>query len=219
MITENVKRITTTISEAALRAGRDPLSIELVAVTKFHPLEQILPLHGLGIKSIGESRIQELQSKFDPLQNRFKIHFIGHLQTNKAKMAVAMADLIHSVDSVKLASAVNIAAAAAGKTQNILLQVNCSNEEQKGGIHPSDFEKVLAEVSTFKNLKIEGLMTMAALTEDREAIRESFSLLRTLRDKTGLRHLSMGMSHDFDIAIEEGATLVRIGSAIFEGIS
>ena len=225
-IETNYLHIKECIAASVLKSERAVNSVEVVAVTKFHPPEHILPLESLGVKSIGESKIQELQGKFDKLSKIFKIHFIGHLQTNKAKQAVSMADLIHSVDSERLALAINNAAASVQKKQEILLQVNCSNEDQKGGISPSEFENVLIRVSKLANIKIIGLMTMAALTDDKAAVRASFRLLRSLRDKGAslqisgvtLNHLSMGMSHDYNIAVEEGATLVRIGSALFEGI-
>jgi pyridoxal phosphate enzyme (YggS family) len=224
---KNVSSVREAATVAALRCGRSVSSIEIIAVTKFHPVEHILPLKTMGIISIGESRVQELQEKFEELGDVFKIHFIGHLQTNKAKQAVAMADLIHSIDSERLAIAVNNAAAALQKKQDILLQVNCSNEDQKGGVAPSEFEAVLKRVAQFANLRIVGLMTMAALTDDATAVRKAFHLLHELREKgrsmnlpgVDLVHLSMGMSNDFEIAIEEGATMIRVGSALFEGLS
>jgi pyridoxal phosphate enzyme (YggS family) len=226
IIKANCARVFGDIATTSRKSGREGRDITLVAVTKFHPVDQILPLAACGINAIGESRIQELQGKFDSLYGKYKIHFIGHLQTNKAKLAVKMADLIHSVDSEKLAAAVNSAALSIGKVQEILLQVNCSNEIQKGGIEPANFSSVLHSVSGMKGLKVKGLMTMAALTEDRDEIRSSFRLLKEIRDNAlsnlpdgvELSELSMGMSHDFDIAIEEGATMVRIGSALFSGV-
>ncbi len=210
---------------------RLPQGVELVAVTKFHSVEQILPLQRVGICCIGESRIQELEKKYDQLKDIFKIHFIGHLQTNKAKQAVRMADLIHSVDSVKLANVINKEAQNIGKVQKILLQINCSREPQKGGIDPDMLLPELSQYAEMKNLQVIGLMTMAALVEDEMAVRMAFRLLKELRDSAAekaiyhslsnitMKHLSMGMSGDFHIAVEEGATMVRIGSALFRGIS
>jgi len=222
-----VLHVQASIAQAAQQAGRNPSDITLVAVTKFHSTEEILKLQKHGITRIAESRIQELQEKYDALHTHYEIHFIGHLQTNKAKQAVRMASLIHSVDSERLLLAIESEAQKLSKQQAILLQVNTSGESQKGGMAPEALPSMLEKASRLSHVKVQGLMTMAMQTDDPESARCCFRELARLRDnahklsipRISLDHLSMGMSGDYIPAIQEGATLVRIGSALFEGDS
>ena len=189
-----------------------PGHVRLIGVSKNVPPERIDQALAAGISIFGENKIQEAKAKIPLVSSRARWHFIGHLQTNKARDAVALFDLIHSVDSVKLAGELNKCAAAAGKTQRVLLEVNVGGEASKFGFAPEDLPAALAAINQLPRLQVEGLMTVAPLVGDP---RPHFRRLRELRDAAGLRELSMGMSHDFAIAIEEGATLVRIGTAIF----
>lgn len=192
--------------------ARIPDAVTLVAVTKTVPPERVDAALAAGISVFGESKIQEAKAKIPLVSSRARWHFIGHLQSNKARDAVELFELIHSVDSVKLAGELNKWADRAGKTQPILLEVNVSGEASKFGIRPEDLPATLAEIQKFPRLEVRGLMTVPPLGKDP---RPYFRQLRQLRDQTGLRELSMGMSHDFETAIQEGATLVRIGTAIF----
>lgn len=192
--------------------ARIPAHVTLVAVTKTVPPERVDAALQAGVTVFGENKIQEAKAKIPQVSSRARWHFIGHLQSNKARDAVELFELIHSVDSVKLAGELDKWADRAGKTQPILLEVNVSGEASKFGISPADLPAVLAGIQQFPRLEVRGLMTMPPLKKDP---RPFFRQLRQLRDETGLKELSMGMSHDYEIAIEEGATLVRIGAAIF----
>jgi pyridoxal phosphate enzyme (YggS family) len=192
--------------------ARVPDGVTLVAVTKTVPPERVDAALNAGIAVFGENKIQEAKAKIPLVSSRARWHFIGHLQSNKARDAVELFELIHSVDSVKLAGELDKWAERAGKTQPILLEVNVSGEASKFGIKPEDLPATLAEIQKSPRLEVRGLMTMPPLGKDP---RPFFRQLRRLRDDTGLRELSMGMSHDYEIAIEEGATIVRIGTAIF----
>lgn len=192
--------------------ARIPAHVTLVAVTKTVPPEHVDDALNAGITIFGENKIQEAKAKIPLVSSRARWHFIGHLQSNKARDAVELFELIHSVDSVKLAGELNKCADRAGKTQPILLEVNVSGEASKFGIKPQDLPATLAEIQKLSRLEVRGLMTVPPLKKDP---RPYFRQLRQLRDETGLRELSMGMSHDFEIAIEEGATIVRVGTAIF----
>ena len=163
----------------------------------------------------GESKVQEAKAKIPLVSGRAHWHMIGHLQTNKARDAVALFDVIHSVDSVKLAEEVHTWAERAGKTQAILLEVNVSGEASKFGLKPEDLKSTVAEINRLPRLDVQGLMTLAPFVEETEKARPYFRRLRELGEALGLRELSMGMTHDFEVAIEEGATMVRIGTAIF----
>lgn len=191
---------------------RVPDHVTLVAVTKTVPPEHVDAALAAGITVFGENKIQEAKAKIPLVSSRAHWHFIGHLQTNKARDAVELFELIHSVDSVKLAGELSKWADRAGKTQPILLEVNVAGEASKFGIKPEDLPAALAQVQQLPRLEVRGLMTVPPFVEE---VRPYFRRLRELRDATGLRELSMGMSHDFEIAIEEGATMVRIGTGIF----
>ncbi len=214
-VAHNVERICERIRVAALRAGRQPEEITLVAVSKTIEPERIEAAIAVGQTLFGESKVQEARAKIPLISQRARWHLLGHLQTNKAREAVALFALIHSVDSIKLAVELNKWAERAGKVQAILLEVNTSGEASKFGLKPEDLGAALSEMNKLPRLDVQGLMTIAPFFEAAEKTRPYFRRLRELRDETGLRELSMGMTHDFEVAIEEGATMVRIGTAIF----
>ena len=203
------------IQAAAMRTNRKPEDVTLIAVSKRVEPERIEAALMEGQTLFGESKVQEAKAKIPLVSNRAHWHMIGHLQSNKASDAVALFELIHSVDSVKLAVELNKWAERAGKTQAILLEINVSEEASKFGLRPEDLDAALRDINHLPRLEVQGLMTIAPLRDDIEEVRPYFRRLRELRDGSGLRELSMGMTHDFEIAIEEGATMVRIGAAIF----
>lgn len=203
-----------------------PSSTKLVAVSKFHPKEAILEAYQGGQRIFGESKVQELTDKFEQLPKDIQWHFIGHLQTNKIKYIVPFVDLIHGVDSYKLLQAINKEAAKQDRTVDILLQIHIAREESKFGFSAQECREMLesGEWKTCSHLRIRGLMGMATFTDDQDCIRKEFRSLATLykelksryfTDKAFFDQLSMGMSDDYHIAIEEGSTLIRIGSSIF----
>jgi hypothetical protein len=200
---------------ACEEAGRSPDEVTLVAISKTVDADVIEAAFNAGLRHFGESRVQEAASKIEQLR-RFKPdivwHMVGHLQTNKAKTAASIFDIIHSVDSLKLAETLNN---SSRKKLRVLIQVNIADEATKGGFALSEVNEAVRQIGRLPNLEIEGLMTIAPLVSDTEEVRPVFRQLRQLRDALGLRHLSMGMTDDFEVAIEEGATLVRIGRAIF----
>lgn len=209
------------ISAAAARSGRKASEIELVAVSKYQLGSRIREVMEEGLTLFGESRIQEAASKIPLLPAKLHWHFIGHLQSNKIRKALPLFELFHSVDSLDLALAMNRIAEEMGRFPRVLLEVNVSGEASKHGFSPISLKSSLDQLLRLSRLQVEGFMTMAPLTKDPETTRPYFAQLRELRDEAAhefgipLSSLSMGMSHDFEIAIEEGATLVRIGSAIF----
>lgn len=212
------------IKRAALACGRDPETIRLVAVSKTIPANVVEEAIKAGVKILGENYIQEARKKIDVLSSSpVSWHFIGHLQTNKAKYAVRLFDLVHSVDSLKLARELNKQAKKISKIQDILIQVNISMESTKSGIYEQDVPGLIKDISQLENLSIKGLMTMPPFFNEPEKVRPYFAALHQLRDqikKESIPHvnmddLSMGMTGDFEAAIQEGANLVRIGTAIF----
>lgn len=212
------------IYNVASVCGRDPDSVQLVAVSKTMPADVVLEAIQAGVTVLGENYIQETREKFKELSTHpVSWHFIGHLQSNKAKYAVRLFDLIHSVDSVKLARELDKYAKKVDKVQDILIQVNISEEKTKSGTSVGSTVDLVKKISQFPNISIKGLMTMPPYYNDPENARPFFVSLRKLRDaveaenvpNTSMDHLSMGMTGDFETAIEEGATLVRIGTAIF----
>ena len=221
MIAENIKHLRERIVAKCLEFKRNPQEIRLIAVSKFFGVYAISEANRLGITDFGENKAQELRDKYEILGDNITWHFIGTLQRNKVKYAVKAASFIHSVDSSMLADEINNHAQKLNKVQKILLEVKTSFEETKSGL--SNYTEVLELVnhcSTLSNIELVGLMTMAPFTDDESIIRKSFSDLRKLKDeinKNGfdLSELSMGMTNDYEIAIEEGATMLRIGSAIF----
>jgi len=224
-IRENLAAVREKIEAAAVRAGRDPRGIKVVAVTKTVALPEIIDVVKAGARFLGENRVQEAQQKI--LNSEFRIpnfkiewHLIGHLQKNKAKYAVRLFDLIHTIDSVELAEEVNKQAEKAGKVQRVLAQVKLSEETAKHGAPEKGLTELLDRISKMNHLELEGLMTMPPYFEDAEKARPYFRRLRELKNNAvasglNLNELSMGMSHDFEVAIGEGATMVRIGTAIF----
>jgi pyridoxal phosphate enzyme (YggS family) len=210
---------------AAQVAGRSPESVKLVGVTKNVGADRLREAFGLGIHDFAENRVQEWDSKVEVLKDLSpRWHFIGHLQTNKVKRVVGEFVLIHSVDSWRLAEALDVEARAKGVVQAILLQVNTSGEPSKFGLAPAELEAMLLRITQeLPGIKVNGLMTMAPYTEDPESVRPCFKRLRELRDESAnylpdnarLEHLSMGMSRDYAVAVEEGATLIRVGSGLF----
>jgi pyridoxal phosphate enzyme (YggS family) len=221
---QRLEHIKERIRQAAKSCNRNPDSIRLVAVSKTVPAETVKEAIEAGATILGENYVQDAREKFDALVHYpVSWHFIGHLQSNKAKYAVRLFDLIHSVDSLKLARALNKEAKKVDKIQPILVQVNISGEDTKSGISAEDAPGLISEISHLKNLSIEGLMTMPPYFYQPEKVRPYFAALRELRDQmkkqslpsVSLEELSMGMTGDFEAAIEEGATLVRIGTAIF----
>jgi len=223
-VKKRLEDIATRIREAAERAGRRGESIRLVAVSKTMGTDIMRTAAEAGATIFGENFIQETRTKISALSSYpISWHFIGHLQTKKSKIAVDLFDLIHSVDSLKLARALNKHAGNIGKIQKILIQVNIANEPTKYGVAASEAAGLAQEISGLENLSVRGLMTMPPLFDDPEKARPYFSALRELRDRiedeklanVSMAELSMGMSGDFEVAIAEGATLVRIGTAVF----
>jgi pyridoxal phosphate enzyme (YggS family) len=222
-IAENVARVKERIAEAALRTGRSPRLVKLVGVTKTVDLPRVELAVQAGLEIIGENYVQEAREKLSRFQGRVHCHFIGRLQSNKAKYAVQLFDLIHTVDSLTLAQKVHRRAQALGRVVPVLIQVNVAAEETKAGVRPEEALALVGEAANLRNLRICGLMTMPPYCSDPERVRPYFRRLRELRDEiaaTGLSgvemaELSMGMSGDFEVAVEEGATLVRVGTAIF----
>ena len=206
-IAENIRSIRATL----------PAGVELVCVSKYFPVEAVREAYEAGERVFGESRVQELALKADALPKDIKWHFIGHLQTNKVKQVVGVADLIESVDSVHLLDAIERVAAEKDIIQKCLVEVHVAQEESKTGFSPHDFALLMRQTdwSRYGHVRICGLMGMASNTDDTERIKADFKLLKTLADLSGLRVVSMGMSGDYRIAIEQGSTMVRIGSAIF----
>ena len=212
------------IKKAAINCGRKPDTVHLVAVSKTMPENTVREAITAGVNILGENYIQEARDKINALSScPVSWHFIGHLQSNKAKYAVQLFDMIHTVDSLKLAHELNKQAKKINKIQQILIQVNISMESTKSGIHEEGAQKLIKEISLFENLSIKGLMTMPPFFNNPEKARPYFSALRDLRDKIrnkaikniNMQELSMGMTGDFEVAIKEGATLVRVGTAIF----
>ena len=222
-VKDNLVLVKEKIAAAAVKSGRRPEDICLVAVTKTIPLVQIEAAAAAGIKHIGESRIQEAKAKADDNFSELTWHLIGHLQRNKAKLALEIFDLIHSLDSLRLAHALQRRAEELDRTVDCLLQVNVAGEQSKYGILPDQLPSLLRELSSLSRLKVRGLMTIAPYAKDPEQVRPVFRSLRQLAcdmrrsrlPRISLDELSMGMSADFEVAIEEGATLVRVGTAIF----
>ena len=216
MVRENLAHVKRRIEEAARRAGRDPNSVRLIAVTKEAEIEQVREALEAGAMDIGENRVKDALSKKNVLNSHVVTwHMIGHLQSNKAKDAVRIFSFIHSIDSVKLLHIISKEAKKTEKVQNILVEVNTSGEGTKFGIKPDSLAGFLEEAKHLSHINVLGLMTMAPFTDNSEKTRPCFKKLKELADKYKLKELSMGMTQDFEVAIEEGATMVRVGSAIF----
>ena len=214
-IENNVRDVEQRIVRACERVGRSPDEVTLIAVTKTIDVPAIEAAFDAGVRHFGENRVQEAKPKIEQLErlgSSLTWHMVGHLQTNKAKTAVDIFDIIHSVDSLRLAEILN---GHSPKKLSVLIQVNVSAEMTKSGFPLSEVDDAVKRLGELNNLEIEGLTTIAPLVRDAEEVRPVFRQLRELRDALGLKHLSMGMTDDFEVAIEEGATLVRIGRAIF----
>ncbi len=222
-IADNLKTVTDRIAFAAKRAGRDPSSVRLIVVTKTVDVESIRHAVAAGAAVLGENRVQEAREKIEKLGRMARWHLIGHLQTNKAKYAVKLFDLIHSVDNLELAKELDKQAAKIGKVQNILIEVSIAGEAAKAGVAMQDVTTLVREAAKFKNISIKGLMTVPPYSENPEDARPFFRKLRELAETilkenipgVSMNELSMGMSGDFEVAVEEGATMVRVGTAIF----
>ena len=222
-IQNNLEIINEKIKKAALKVNRKPEKIKLVAVTKTATAEQIKEAINAGVKIIGENRVQDAKEKYQILTADIEWHLIGHLQTNKAKYAVEIFNCIHSVDSIKLAQEIDKRSKQFRKIMDVLVEVNVSGEKSKYGIKPEEVEPFLKEISEFPRIKVRGLMTIAPIVEDKEEVRPYFRKLRELYkeikskniENVKMNWLSMGMTEDFEIAIEEGANMVRIGRGIF----
>jgi len=220
-IVTNLARVQERIAEAAEKSGRSPDDIELVAVSKTHPAEKVQAAAEAGQVLFGESRVQEARVKIPLLPSRLRWHFIGHLQKNKIRHALPLFELFHGIDSLALAQDLQRIADEDGMSPRVLLQVNVAGEASKHGFAPQALRRELEALLSLGRLTIEGLMTIPPLAPEAEAARRHFVALRELRNQleadcdVRLPQLSMGMSDDFPVAIEEGATLVRVGSAIF----
>jgi pyridoxal phosphate enzyme (YggS family) len=219
-IQERLAAVRRRIETAAARSGRPSSAVTLVAVCKTMPAAAIREAVSAGVKILGENRVQEAREKIEALPGAAEWHLIGHLQTNKAKLAVGLFDCIHSLDSVRLAQELGRHAEEAGRRLRCLVEVNVGEETQKSGAAAAEVRPLLEAARRLPQLSIQGLMTIPPFLPDSESVRPFFRRLRDLRDRLEsegwtLPDLSMGMSHDFEVAIEEGATLVRIGTAIF----
>lgn len=228
VIFQRIEQIRSRIRQAALRVGRDPSQVQLIAVTKDVPIEIIREAISLGVRHIGENRVQEALVKRRDLERSKEMrsslspslqwHLIGHLQTNKVRDAVEIFDWIHSVDSLRLAEKIAQESQRRGKVMPIMIEVNVSGEATKYGVKPDELEPLIEQIKKIPDLKLEGLMTMAPFVSDPEKARPYFREFAKLRNRGQppiLKHLSMGMSQDFEVAVEEGATWVRVGTAIF----
>ena len=214
-VAEQLTRVRERMAEACRRAGRSPDEVTLVGVSKGMPAQAVAEAYAAGLQDMGENRVQEAADKIEALAAqgvRPRWHLVGHLQTNKAKTVTGLFAILHSVDSVRLAQALS---RRAREPLPILLEVNVAQEASKFGFTPQEVASALRSIVDLPNLDVRGLMTVAPQTDQPESVRPVFQRLRKLRDELGLRELSMGMTNDFEVAIEEGATMVRVGRAIF----
>lgn len=223
MILENIKQVEENIIKSCEKVGRDPKEVTLIAVSKTKPytaIEEALPS---GVLDYGENKVQELTEKYEILPKNIRWHMIGHLQRNKVKYLVGKVELIHSVDSLRLANQIETEFAKKNEIANILIEVNMANEESKFGITSETTEQLVREISKLEHVRIKGLMTIAPYTDNPETNREYFRNMKKLSvditekniDNVSMNVLSMGMTGDYQVAIEEGATMVRVGTGIF----
>ena len=221
-IRRNLDEIRARMAAAAEHSGRAPEAVTLVCVTKNRSLDEIQAALDAGVPIVAENRVQEAAQKIPALPHTVAWHLVGHLQRNKVKQAIELFDMIHSVDSLRLAEEIEKRAAAAQEIVPVLVEVNVAAEASKFGVTPEEASDLAATMNTMPNVDLAGLMTMAPFVDDAEEVRPVFRALRELRDRIRqehgleLPHLSMGMTQDYEVAIEEGATMVRIGSAIFQ---
>lgn len=222
-IVENYQNVENRVAAACARAGRARSEVTLIAVSKTKPIEDIQALIDYGVTNFGENKVQEMCAKEEVITEALSWHMIGHLQRNKVKYLMGKTCLIHSVDSLRLAQEIQKEAAKVGIVCPVLMEINIGNEESKGGIGIDEAETLARQIAELPNLKLKGLMCIAPFVDDAEENREHFKKMREKRDElaalaipgTEIRELSMGMTGDFEVAIEEGATLVRVGTAIF----
>lgn len=214
-IRHNLIGVQRAITEACKRAGRSRDEVQLIAVSKTVEIEGIRAVISEGVRTLGENRVQEARHKIEILGQLAVWHLIGHLQTNKAKDAIRLFDWVHSLDRIELAKELDRRAIAARRTINVLIEVNIGEEPQKSGVRPEEVKPLLDAAMGLQGIRIRGLMAIPPIALNAEQARPYFRRLRELRDEAGLEHLSMGMSSDFEVAIEEGATMVRLGTAIF----
>lgn len=223
MVTENLKEVEKNIMEACKKSGRDRNEVTLIAVSKTKPISMIEEAYETGIREFGENKPQELRDKYQELPKDIHWHMIGHLQRNKVKYVVGNASLIHSVESIRLAEAINQEAEKKDIVMTVLVEVNVAEEESKFGITVSDCETFIREIAKLEHISVQGLMTIAPFVENAEDNRKYFAKLRELSvdiaakniDNVSMCNLSMGMTGDYQVAIEEGATMVRVGTGIF----
>lgn len=223
MLKENYDEVVKKVEEACKRVGRDPKEVTVIAVSKTKPLSNVVELQQHGVMDFGENKVQELCSKYEEIEKPVRWHLIGHLQTNKVKYIVDKVELIHSVDSLKLAKQISKEAIKKNVTIPILIQVNVAHEESKFGLDQEAVTEFILEVSKLPNVHINGLMTIAPFVDDPEDNRKYFRELKQLFididsknfDNVDMSVLSMGMTNDYEVAIEEGATMIRVGTAIF----
>lgn len=223
MLKENLEQVEANIQKACERSHRDRSEVTLIAVSKTKPIEELQEAYDLGIRLFGENKVQEITEKYEALPNDIHWHMIGHLQRNKIKYIIDKVDLIHSVDSLRLAEAIEKEAAKHDVIANILVEVNVAKEDSKFGLLPEEVDTFIDKVAEFSHIRVKGLMTSAPYVEDAEENRPVFAHLRKLSVDIAKKNahnitmsiLSMGMTNDYEVAIEEGATMVRVGTAIF----
>jgi len=223
MLKDNLKEVEEKISEACKKANRPRSEVKLIAVSKTKPVEMLQEIYDESIRDFGENKVQEIVAKREVLPNDINWHMIGHLQRNKVKYIINDVALIHSVDSYRLAEEINIQAKKVNRVVPILIEVNIADESTKFGVRGDETIQLVEEISTLENVKIEGLMTIAPMVEDPEDNREWFRAIKQLSvdiakkniDNVSMNELSMGMTGDYQVAIEEGSTMVRVGTAIF----
>ncbi len=223
MLIQNYNYVKQQVNETAVACGRNPEDITLIAVSKTKPLSDIEELVNVGVNHFGENKVQELCDKYENISTAVNFHLIGHLQTNKVKYIIEKACLIHSLDSIKLAKEIQKEALKKDVIANVLVEVNVAEEESKFGLFIDDVIPFLQEISTYSNIHVKGLMTIAPFVENPEENRVYFRRLKQLSldiiskniDNIDMNVLSMGMTNDYKVAIEEGATMVRVGTAIF----
>ena len=223
MVTESLKEVEKKVEEACKRAGRERSEVTLIAVSKTKPVEMLQEVYDTGVRDFGENKVQELSDKYDVLPKNIRWHMIGHLQRNKVKYLIGKTVLIHSVDSLRLAEQIEHEAAKADTIMNVLIEVNVAGEESKFGTTCNEAVELVRAVAALKHVKIKGLMTIAPFTDNPEDNRIYFKKLKQLSvdikskniDNVDMDELSMGMTGDYEVAIEEGATMVRVGTGIF----
>ena len=222
-ITDNLKIVHQNIERACQMGHRDPSSVQLISVSKTKPVEMIWEAYGAGERHFGENKVQELVAKYDQLPKDIHWHMIGHLQRNKVKYIIDKVDLIHSVDSLRLAEEIHKEAVKIGRRVPILVEVNVAGEESKFGISPQETEAFIREIAPLEGIEVRGLMTIAPYVENPEDNRLCFNTLKQLSvdinrksiDNVNVNLLSMGMTGDYEVAVEEGASYVRVGTGIF----